>query len=199
MGASGPGLPLFLSDDAWFTRKPEHLGEGAYTEAELRAYQPQWFQHEFMHHVYRTWPEFGLEDSDHQWFDRSTWPADFEGIWEPDYYAESLKKRLLTASPTLADGLTAPEFADPSTLTVEAIVGKYERRPILNDWHIVSVDAEGDGLTWSNAAGVSWRLELRDEGLFTGTDCPYGVSEVLVESREGSVTTLWFGEAYHRL
>lgn len=97
--------PLFLSDDAWFTRKPAHLGSGKYLQVERRSYQPQWFQHEFMHHLYQTWPEFGLETEDHQWFDRAKWPSDFEGKWEPDYYAESIKKRLLDASPSLNNGL----------------------------------------------------------------------------------------------
>lgn len=104
MGRSG-SKPLFLSDDAWFTRKPEHLGAGMYLQVERRSYQPQWFQHEFMHHIYQTWPEFKLEAGDHQWFELSTWPDDFVGKWEPDYYAESIEKRLLDASPTLASGL----------------------------------------------------------------------------------------------
>lgn len=200
MGGIGAGLPLFLSDDAWFVRKPEHLGDGAYTEAELRAYQPQWFQHEFMHHVFRTWPEFGLEESGHQWFDRSTWPEDFVGVWEADYYAEAVEKRLLAASPSLAEGLTAPELGDPAVLTVEALVGSYQRRPVLNDWHDVTVSDDEGELFWRNAAGVRWPLELRDGGLYTGPECPYGVSEVVVESDGEQVTTLWFtGEAYQRL
>jgi hypothetical protein len=97
--------PLFLSDDAWFTRKPEHLGSGKYLEIERRSYLPQWFQHEFMHHLFQAWPEFGLEKSDHQWFDRSLWPNDFKGKWEPDYYAEAIEKRFITASPSLSNGL----------------------------------------------------------------------------------------------
>ncbi|WP_026377481.1 DUF5011 domain-containing protein [Aestuariibacter salexigens] len=97
--------PVFISDDAWFIRKPEHLGFGQYSVVERRAYHPQWFQHEFMHHLYRTWPEFGLEVESHQWFDRNSWPDDFEGRYEADYYAESIEKRLVNAQPTLAEGL----------------------------------------------------------------------------------------------
>ena len=42
----------------------------------------------------------------HQWFDRSTWPADFVGQFEPDYYHESLFKRLKGATePTFVAGL----------------------------------------------------------------------------------------------
>lgn len=200
-GMGGVGSkPLFLSDDAWFTRKPEHLGSGAYTEAELRAYQPQWFQHEFMHHVFRTWPQFGLEDTPHQWFDRSIWPEDFEGRWEPDYYYEAIAKRLLDADPSLADGLSAPEPVDPVALGGDAIAGSYERAPVENGWHSVTVSVvSANMLTWSNAAGASWSLELRDAGLWSGEDCPYGVQELDVEADGEMVTGLWFGgERYGR-
>jgi hypothetical protein len=105
MGLYGPGLPVFISDDAWFTRKPEHMGVGDYNEIEIMAYMPQWFQHEFMHHLFRKWNEFGLEESGHQWFDRSTWPSDFIGVYESDYYAESIRKRFLNSSPSLREGL----------------------------------------------------------------------------------------------
>jgi hypothetical protein len=197
MGGYGAGLPLFLSDDAWFTRKPEHLGQGPYSDVEVRAYQPQWFQHEFMHHVYRTWPQFGLEDEAHQWFDRGTWPDDFVGVWESDYYIESVNKRLLTATPPLAEGLTAPEPFDATALDAAALVGSYERQPVQNDWHRVEVTNEG-ALRWTNAAGASWSLEIRDDGLWAGPDCPYGEQAIPVEV-EGVVQVLWFGgEAYRR-
>ncbi len=199
MGGYGAGLPLFLSDDAWFTRKPEHLGEGAYTTVELRAYQPQWFQHEFMHHLFRTWPEYGLEDSDHQWFDRTTWPDDFEGTYEPDYYIEAIDKRLLDASPSLAEGLSAPDWAGPESLSADALVGDYERLPVQNGWHEVTV-ADDDGLRWTNADGVSWSLAIIDGALWAGDDCPYGASELAVELEGDDVAALWFGgEAYVRL
>jgi hypothetical protein len=200
MGVYGLGLPLFLSDDAWFTRKPEHLGVGPYSEVELRAYQPQWFQHEFMHHLFRTWPEFGLEDEGHQWFDRSTWPPDFEGVFEPDYYAEAITRRLLSATPSLAEGLSAPEFVDLSIADPAVLAGNYRRLPVLNDWHEVSVTNNGGALRWNNAAGVSWGLEIRDGGLWTESDCPYGISELDVEGTEAAVTALWFGgERYGRI
>ncbi|MBX2800747.1 MAG: hypothetical protein KTR31_23905 [Myxococcales bacterium] len=199
MGAAGPGLPLFLSDDAWFTRKVEHLGQGEYSDVERRVYQPQWFQHEFMHHLYRVWPEFGLEDEGHQWFDRGTWPKDFVGRWEPDYYAESIAKRLLAAKPSLAEGLQAPEpvlVDDPSVL-----VGSFERQPVLNGYHEVTVTLDEGALTWSNAAGVSWSLQLQKGRLFTADDCPYGVHEVLVElGDDGQASALRFlAETYVRL
>ena len=200
MGGYGMGLPLFLSDDAWFTRKPEHLGTGPYSEIELRAYQPQWFQHEFMHHIFRTWPEFGLEDSGHQWFDLTTWPDDFEGVYEPDYYAESITKRLLGADPSLTEGLSAPELVDLTTFEPLDLVGSYLRSPPENDWHTVTVSLNGVDLLWSNAAGVSWSLEINEGELWTGSDCPYGAQKVPVEAHDGSIVALWFGgEKYVRL
>lgn len=198
MGGFG-SQPLFLSDDAWFTRKVEHLGAGPYTEVELRAYQPQWFQHEFMHHIFRTWPEFGLEETGHQWFDRSTWPEDFEGQYEPDYYIEAIDKRLLAASPSLAEGLKAPDWGDVDTLEPASLAGDYRREPVENEWHQVTITVEGDGFRWSNAAGVSWGLEVRDGKLWTAADCPYGESEVPVQLENGAVAALWFGgERYGR-
>lgn len=113
MGTDDFGNALFISDDAWFIRKPAHLGQGPYSEVEQRTYFPQWFQHEYMHHIYREWPEFGLEAVGHQWFDRSTWPSDFEGQFEADYYSESIDKRLSTATPSLREGLKRKPPAAP--------------------------------------------------------------------------------------
>lgn len=200
-GMGGVGArPLFLSDDAWFLRKPEHLGSGAYDPIERRAYQPQWFQHEFMHHVFRTWPEFGLEASDHQWFDRSTWPDDFVGTFEADYYSEAINKRLLGASPSLAEGLTAAEYADMGATALSAIEGSYQREPVLNDWHVVSVTVDGTDATWANQAGVSWSLVVDGGALYSGPDCPYGALRIDVELDGDEVSALWFGgEAYGRV
>lgn len=199
MGGIGTA-PLFLSDDKWFTRKVAHLGQGPYSDVERRLYQPQWFQHEFMHHLYRIYPEFRLEESGHQWFDRGTWPDDFVGSWEPDYYAESIEKRLLTASPSLAQKLDKPEPVDASALPRTAFAGDYLHEPRQNDWHEVSVTVTDQTLRWSNAAGVSWGLEVRGTELWTRADCPYGEQAIGVElGEQGGVDALVFqGAAYRR-
>ncbi len=200
-GMGGYGArPLFLSDDAWFLRKPEHLGSGPYSTIERRAYQPQWFQHEFMHHLFRTWPEFGLEVTAHQWFDLSTWPDDFEGRFEPDYYSEAINKRLLGATPSLAEGLRGAEYADMDVLPLSAIAGHYQREPVQNDWHVVTVTVDGAEATWANQAGVSWSLTVRDGTLYSSPDGPYGESALDVELDDaGIVVALWFGgERYGR-
>ena len=102
----GTDKPVFMCDDDWITKKrPEQGGGGTRTEVERRMYLPEWFQHEFFHHLFRSWPEFGLEKTSHQWNDKSTWPVDFSGQVEEDYYAEALNKRLYKATPSIAQKL----------------------------------------------------------------------------------------------
>jgi hypothetical protein len=204
-GMGGRGrAPLFIIDDTWLLEIPPHLGRGTYTDVERRVYLPQWLQHELFHHLFRTWPEFGLEDVAHQWFDRSTWPEDFVGAWEPDYYAEAVARRLATASPSIAEALDVT--IDVSALSLADFVGRYERRPVQNDWHRVEVLREGDALLWSNAAGVRWGLTFEEGVLRSVADSPYGQQELGVEptiDAEGvagpPVRSLFFnGEAYVR-
>ncbi len=104
MGALGD-KPFFISEDDWVIKKPGGQGGGARTEVERRLYLPEWVQHEFFHHLFRSWPELGLEKTDHDWFRRGTWPTDFVGTHEEDYYSESLRKRLYTATPSIAQTL----------------------------------------------------------------------------------------------
>ncbi|MEC9398524.1 MAG: hypothetical protein VX475_12940 [Myxococcota bacterium] len=197
MGLSPDGRPLILSDDLWFTKKPEHMGTGDWLEAEVRAYHPQWFQHEFMHHLYRTWPEFALEESGHQWFDRSTWPADFVGRFEPDYYYESINTRFLTATPSLAEGLDAPDFVGANQFSPDEIAGRYERTPVQNDWHRVTITESEGALTWTNAANVSWSLNIDGDILESGPDCPYGVQELSIEAARGQIESIVFGGEFY--
>ncbi len=179
MGTGPDGVsPCFISDDRWIVRKPPHLGRGDYTTIERRAYLPQWLQHEMAHHWFRTWPEFKLEEKDHQWFNRSTWPSDFSGQIEPDYYAEAMRLRLQPlANPPLHIGLLyAPPSPDTlSKIDTQEIVGKYQRIPVENNWHMGEIKLQGGGYLWQNAAGKSWRLTLDKASgvLRTGPDCPY--------------------------
>ena len=199
MGLSRDGRPLLLSDDRWFVLKPDHLGSGMWTELELRTYHPQWFQHEFMHHLFRTWPEFGLEATGHQWFDRATWPDDFEGEFEPDYYAEAVARRLRDATPSLGEGLDAPELLSVDVIGVDAILGRYERRPIENDYHEVTIERRGDDLIWQTAGPAFWTLQVIDGRLFSGPDCPYGENPVGIVGTDGRVDRLMFFDTFHRV
>lgn len=185
MGVGPDGnSPCFLIDDLWFARKPPHIGSGDYADHERRAYLPQWLQHEFYHHLFRTYPDFKLEAKGHQWFDRKTWPDDFVGRNEPDYYHQALHKRLRTADakPRMAVAL---RYAGPSAevlrgIALEDIAGEYVRNPAENDYHKGRITIEKDkngkqSLRWTNAANVTWKLtpDLPNGVLNTGPDNPY--------------------------
>ncbi len=173
-GPVGPS-PCFIIDDRWLVRKPPHIGSGPYTTIERDAYLPQWLQHEFFHHLFRTYPEFGLEDTPHQWFDLASWPQDFQGRYEADYFHEALTRRLQGATPSLTAGLRyATDGAPWSQFDVGDLIGDYQRNPVQNLWHLGSIQL-GPQLEWRNAAGVEWSLQddLQGGRLLTGPDCPY--------------------------
>lgn len=92
----GPGndAPRFMSHDEKLLRSANQNGRRLLTSPERRAALPGWFQHEFFHYVYRSYPQLKLEATTHLWMKRREWPADFEGVVESDYFHESLYKRL---------------------------------------------------------------------------------------------------------
>lgn len=178
MGGGPDGSsPCFIIDDRWLVRKPPHLGRGPYSEVEREIYLPQWLQHEFFHHLFREYRSLGLEDIPHQWFDRSTWPADFVGIYEPDYYHEAIYNRLRFAEPPLEVSLRYATAGAPwEALVLDDVLGSYRREPVENPWHLGTIHrGPGGEIRWSNTAGVSWRLvpDLINGVLLTGPDCPY--------------------------
>ncbi len=128
MGGSGGGLisniTIYLSEDDWVIKKPAGQGGGFRTDIERRIYLPEWWQHEFFHQLFWNWPELELEQTSHQWFDRKTWPHDFVGKWEEDYYSEALTKRLLTATPSIAQKLKQATAPSLSTTTPRSITQK---------------------------------------------------------------------------
>ena len=205
--------PLILSDDAWFLRKPEHMGLGDYHDIELKAYQPQYFQHELMHYLFAIWSQFDLEylngPNQHAWFDRNRWPSDFEGMFEPDYYSETITKRLINATPSLRDGLKfpgSPSFAllDSNEYVIEdtaLLIGNYRREPVENGYHEVEIISENGSLKWRNASGVSWSLEIRDGKLWSGPDCVYGeqILGVFLENNQNVLALVFNNENYERV
>jgi hypothetical protein len=179
MGTGPEGRsPYFVIDDRWLVRKPPHIGSGPYSKIEREAYLPQWLQHEFFHHLFRTYPEFGLEATPHQWFNLSTWPPDFQGRYEADYFHEALYKRLQTATHPLTSALRYATADAPWHLfDVDELLGDYQRSPILNNWHVGTIQL-GPQLEWQNLAGVDWNLtdDIARGHLLTGPDCPYYTS-----------------------
>ncbi len=176
MGAGAHSAsPLFLIDDRWLVRKPPHLGDGPYSAVEREVYLPQWLQHEFFHHLFRTYPQLGLETTPHQWFDLGTWPADFVGRYEADYYHEALVKRLQGATPPLVAGLRYSTVGAPwEAFQIADLIGAYQRSPVQNPWHVGAIQLSPQ-LEWQNLAGVDWNLQddLAHGRLLTGPDCPY--------------------------
>jgi hypothetical protein len=167
--------PCFIVDDRWLVRKPPHLGSGEYSDVERRAYLPQWLQHEFFHHLFRAYPQFGLEATSHQWFDPANWPPDFLGRYEADYYHEALYRRLTTATPPLHVGLRYATAGAPwSQITLAQLLGTYRREPVQNPWHVGNIQL-GPQLEWRNTAGVEWSLtdDIANGRLLTAPDCPY--------------------------
>ncbi|MCP3981069.1 MAG: hypothetical protein GY716_17365 [bacterium] len=176
LGGGPNGSPSMISDDRWVVRVAGHLGLGAYDPRERMTYLPQWLQHEMFHYFYQVWHEFGLEAQSHQWFDLGTWPADFEGQFEPDYYHESVFKRLQDAALPLHVGLRRATADAPWDEVEPAdVIGVYERLPVQNAWHVGDITLDGSPLRWRNTAGVSWNLDpdLDHGALRIGPDCPY--------------------------
>jgi len=180
--AAGPNSgPVFLIDDLWLVRKPPHLGSGALSPLERRAYLPQWLQHEFFHHLFWRFAALGLEKTPHQWFDRATWPADFTGRYEPDYYREALHRRLFKAARPLHELLWYARrpwpVVDPPT--AGDMAGRYLRSPVANDWHEGDLKSIAAGrFIWQNRAGRSWHLKYDPEAgvLVSESDNPYFAS-----------------------
>lgn len=93
----GPGQTrslCFVSEDLKFLRTANQNGHRLLQDAERSAALSQWLQHEFFHYLFASYPQLQLEATEHQWHDRTKWPADFVGNVEADYYAESMHKRL---------------------------------------------------------------------------------------------------------
>ena len=176
MGLGPYGSPVFIIDDQWLVRVPPHLGLGEYEPQERTIYLSQWLQHEIFHHFYIVWNSFALEAQPHQWFDINTWPGDFVGQFEPDYYHESVFKRFHQASLPFHVGLRkAVDDAPWDQVDFGDVTGVYERKPNTNPWHLGDITATGSPLLWQNTANVSWNLDpdFLNGALGIGPDCPY--------------------------
>ena len=193
--------PVFVSDDTWLLQRSRNSiygSAGPSTTEDRLNYFPQWIHHEFFHHLALRYPELALEPSSHNWFNRSTWPADFVGLHEADYFNEAMTRRVLASAGGSAE-LTRrlwhkrPGVAFFGLLDVQSILGRYEV-PVegaTNEWlrgvierHPQAGQAGVSPLRWRNDAGVSWGLvpdvdaqgRLRSGVLTTDADNPYAAT-----------------------
>jgi hypothetical protein len=175
VGPDGKSFATF-GDDLGLVRKPPGFGKSPYLPEERMTYWAQILQHEFFHHLFSIYPKLQLEAKDHQWFDRESWPADFDGAFEADYYAEAVHKRLQAADPPMWVKLrytVPPEVL--AKIAPAMLLGTYRRTPAETHWHEGRIVADKSGLVWVNQAGTSWRLEPESDRLILGTggDNPY--------------------------
>lgn len=195
------GVPLLLSDDAAFTRKIGDLGTGRYSEVELMMYHPMWLQHEFMHYIYTLWPEFQLEVIGHQWFDRLTWPSDFVGFNEPDYYHESLTKRIFGSPRSVAQSISMLEYADMTVFPLAKLLGNYQRQPRENDWHDMTMSLTDGNLKWTNAAGLVWDVNIIGMDPITVATGGYDALKlrVQIDANDNVVSITFKGDKFIRI
>jgi hypothetical protein len=174
--AATGGAVLNVADIDWFLRKPPHFVSKPHTpfstvpwqNIERFFYHPRWLDHETHHHLFDDdFPELKLEvpAGSHSWFKRETWPADFVGNSEPEYFDQADFRRLQTAHPPI---WVRARFAAPTwnTTTNAALAGRYEacREPgWTNDtyaWNKGTLSLIGGVLTWANDAGTApWHLK----------------------------------------
>lgn len=186
MGAISNNKPMFIVNDRWIVRRPPHLGRGDYTSIERRAYLPNWFQHEFYHHLYRSYPDLGLEPSGHDWHNRAFWPSDFNGSFEADFYYESFHKRLKDVKPHLnyilnptykpsneiLNSLDLSQFLNQTFDASEDII-KSGGTP--NDWHVGKIILQNGKYYWRNNGNAQWEVvpNFANAAFTTKQDNPY--------------------------
>ena len=100
----------------------------------------------------------------------------------------------------LADNLSQPDIANTFILTNSAVLSNFIKEPVTNMWHKVFINESSSGkLIWNNLAGVSWSLDIKDSKLYSGSDCPYGIQELVFEVENDSVSAILFNnERYGR-
>jgi hypothetical protein len=219
MGAYGKNKPTFIIDDRWLVRVPPHMGKGEMSDIERRAYLPQWLQHEFFHHLYRSYPELKLEVKGHDWFDRKFWAADFEGQFESDYYQETLHKRLKQAKPYLHYMLKPtykPSEDILNNLNISQFVNKtFDHSEIFkkqggtpNDWHTAQIIQENGKYYWKNKAGAKWEVvpDFNNAKFSTKSDNPYQGQDFFIAFKQndsgaftGEIEGLYFGGGLYQL
>ena len=72
-----------------------------------------------------------------------------------------------------------------------SIAGDYQRDPVENRWHLVTIVEEDDKIWWSNQAGIRCPLAWHDGQLMADASCPYGVMEIgVTPDQDGGVASI---------
>ena len=72
-----------------------------------------------------------------------------------------------------------------------SIAGYYQRNPVQNNWHVVTIVEEAEQILWTNNAGIRCPLVWHDGLLMAAASCPYGAIEIGVKKdQEGGVVAL---------
>lgn len=164
----GTDKPMLICDDHWMTRRTIKDGGGPMHPLAHHIYFPYWLQHEFFHNHFGQNRHLELEVKGHQWFVRSTWPKDFVGRFEADYYSEAMFKRLQTqAKPSLAGYFIRRAWFSEllSALKPEDVVGRYAVANSENGWGSGEIKLVDGKLVWRNDAGRTWGLTLEKDGV----------------------------------
>lgn len=93
----------------------------------------------------------------------------------------------------LVDNSSEVQSSNTFELSNSSLLGNFIKEPATNNWHKVFITEDNSGnLRWNNLAGVSWSLEIKDEKLYSGPDCPYGIMELDLEISDNEVSAIIF-------
>ena len=72
-----------------------------------------------------------------------------------------------------------------------SIAGDYQRNPVQNNWHLVTIVEEAEQIWWTNNAGIRCPLAWNDGQLMADASCPYGAIEIgVTPDQDGNVAAI---------
>ena len=113
--------PLIVFDDKFM------LNPAGIHDLAIQLYMPQFYQHELFHYLFSLYPQLGLERTSHQWFYPNKWPEGLSKVAtrEPDYYHETLFKKMRSQTPSIFQHLTSRNPYTPSSVSMNSLLGSY--------------------------------------------------------------------------
>ena len=113
--------PLIVFDDKFM------LNPAGVHDLAVQLYMPQFYQHELFHWLFSLYPQLGLERTSHQWFDPNKWPEGLSKVAtrEPDYYHETLFKKMRSQTPSIFQHLTSRNPYLSGDVDMNSLLGSY--------------------------------------------------------------------------